>query len=86
MSSSQLLFVPPPQDAAGLPVGPETVVKGDRQTSALVVSLTYTCFSHKLMRCAHCWGLLANTRALVCIHINTHLIAHRDTQTNTTVH
>lgn len=88
MSSSQLqLFSaslhPPssPQDATGLTVGPETVVTGDQQTSEPVARLTYTYSGHKLMKCTHCWGLLANTCALVCAH--THNCTQRHTNKHT---
>ena len=48
------------------------VVTGDRQTSEPVARLTYTYSGHELMKCTHCWGLLANTCALVCAHTHTH--------------
>lgn len=47
-------------------------------------TLTYTCSGHKLMKCTHFWGLLANTCALV--RTRTHIIANRATLTNTPVH
>ena len=62
------------------------VVTGDRQTSEPVARLTYTYSGHELMKCTHCWGLLANTCALVCAHTRAHIIAHRDTLTNTALH
>lgn len=81
LPAAAVLSIPPPQDATGVTVGPETVVTGDQQTSEPVARLTYTYSGHELMKCTHCWGLLANTCALVCVH--THNCTQRHTNKHT---